>query len=251
MRYIELLPPEKRPVAGSEGAAYRRQQMARQLPEHDQDPSKCHELSPAEVKQMQQYVRKYKDEALGVGDVLLPEEMAMVQAGGKGGDGVGAGGIPAAGGTAFGPGGGSPAAAAAGAGGGVGGAGYNPAVGVAGAGSVPGVAAPGARAGVGGAGSLSGSGIGLSAGYGPAGGAMGTAATAGAMTIPGAQQAGIPQQNFVRSFHLSFIYLSIMSHLSVSHCHCPDHVVYTSIQAKVNGLKYYPSDKIIFYNSVG
>uniref|UniRef100_H3C3D7 Testin n=1 Tax=Tetraodon nigroviridis TaxID=99883 RepID=H3C3D7_TETNG len=79
VRYIELLPPEKRPVAGTEGAVYRRQQMARQLPEHDQDPSKCHELSPAEVKKMQQFVRKYKEEALGVGDVLLPEEMALVQ----------------------------------------------------------------------------------------------------------------------------------------------------------------------------
>uniref|UniRef100_A0A4W6C349 Testin n=1 Tax=Lates calcarifer TaxID=8187 RepID=A0A4W6C349_LATCA len=88
VRYIELLPPEKRPVAGTEGAAYRRQQMARQLPEHDQDPSKCHELSPAEVKQMEQFVRKYKDEALGVGDVLLPEEMALVQAGGQGGAGA-------------------------------------------------------------------------------------------------------------------------------------------------------------------
>ncbi|KAM8861203.1 testin [Synchiropus picturatus] len=87
VRYIQLLPPEKRPVAGSEGAVYRRQQMARQLPEHDQDPSKCHELSPAEVKQMQQYVRKYKDEALGIGDVLLPEEMAQVQAAAAGGPG--------------------------------------------------------------------------------------------------------------------------------------------------------------------
>ncbi|XP_077565156.1 testin-like [Stigmatopora nigra] len=80
VRYIELLPPEKRPVVGTEGAVYRRQQMARQLPEHDQDPAKCHELSPAEVKKMQQFVRKYKDEALGVGDVMLPEEMVMVQA---------------------------------------------------------------------------------------------------------------------------------------------------------------------------
>uniref|UniRef100_A0A3B4X3D0 Testin n=1 Tax=Seriola lalandi dorsalis TaxID=1841481 RepID=A0A3B4X3D0_SERLL len=101
VRYIELLPPEKRPVAGTEGAAYRRQQMARQLPEHDQDPSMCHELTPAEVKQMQQFVRKYKDEALGVGDVMLPEEMAAVQAGGQGGaGGVGAGGAPGAMGTA-------------------------------------------------------------------------------------------------------------------------------------------------------
>ncbi|XP_061679626.1 testin [Syngnathoides biaculeatus] len=99
VRYIELLPPEKRPVAGTEGAAYRRQQMARQLPEHDQDPAKCHELSPAEVKKMQQFVRKYKEEALGVGDVRLPEEMAQVQASaaaGQGGPG-GAGGTKAAG----------------------------------------------------------------------------------------------------------------------------------------------------------
>uniref|UniRef100_A0A3B3U5V7 Testin n=1 Tax=Poecilia latipinna TaxID=48699 RepID=A0A3B3U5V7_9TELE len=91
VRYIELLPPEKRPVAGTQGAAYRRHQMDRQLPEHDQDPSKCHELSPAEVKQMQQYVRKCKDEALGVGDVLLPEEMAQIQAGGAGAAAAGSG----------------------------------------------------------------------------------------------------------------------------------------------------------------
>ncbi|XP_077373364.1 testin [Festucalex cinctus] len=101
VRYIELLPPEKRPVAGTEGAAYRRQQMARQLPEHDQDPSKCHELSPAEVKKMQQFVRKYKDEALGVGDVRLPEEMALVQqaavTAGEGGPGAKAAGPGAVG----------------------------------------------------------------------------------------------------------------------------------------------------------
>lgn len=190
MRYIELLPPEKRPVAGTEGAVYRRQQMARQLPEHDQDPSKCHELSPAEVKQMQQYVRKYKDEALGVGDVMLPEDMALVQAGGKGGTGVGAGGAPGGIGAEFVPGAGTPVATAGagalgdGFGGGVGGAG--------GAGA-------GFRAGVGGAGPLSGPGVGPSAGFGPAGGAMGTTATAGAMSIPGAQQAGLPQQTFVSS----------------------------------------------------
>ncbi|XP_051917190.1 testin [Hippocampus zosterae] len=98
VRYIELLPPEKRPVAGTEGAAYRRQQMARQLPEHDQDPAKCHELSPAEVKKMQQFVRKYKDEALGVGDVRLPEEMVLLQAAETGqGEPGGAGGVKAVG----------------------------------------------------------------------------------------------------------------------------------------------------------
>ncbi|KAJ8261937.1 hypothetical protein GJAV_G00160200 [Gymnothorax javanicus] len=80
VRYIELLPVEKRPIAGSEGAAYRKKQMAKQLPEHDQDPSKCHELSPSEVKQMEQYVKKYKQDALGMGDLVLPEEMGQLQA---------------------------------------------------------------------------------------------------------------------------------------------------------------------------
>uniref|UniRef100_A0A1A7XFP5 Testin n=1 Tax=Iconisemion striatum TaxID=60296 RepID=A0A1A7XFP5_9TELE len=148
VRYIELLPPEKRPIAGSEGAVYRRKQMARQLPEHDQNPSKCHELSPAEVKQMEQYVRKYKDEALGVGDVLLPEEMAQVQAERQAGGGAPGAGVTAASGQGM-----------AGPGAGVrGGAGIGP-------------AGPGAFSG-------------------PTGGAMGTAAAAGAMS------AGLPLKKF-------------------------------------------------------
>ncbi|XP_023664693.1 testin [Paramormyrops kingsleyae] len=75
VRYIEMLPKEKQPVTGTEGAMYRKKQLAKQLPEHDQDPAKCHELSPGEVKQMQQYVKKYKEEALGVGDLTLPEDL--------------------------------------------------------------------------------------------------------------------------------------------------------------------------------
>lgn len=185
VRYIELLPPEKRPVAGTEGAAYRRQQMARQLPEHDQDPSKCHELSPAEVKKMEQYVRKYKDEALGIGDVMLPEDMALAQAGGKTGTGVGAGGAPGVGAPG----------ATAGAGAGPGGA----AAGLGGHG--PGSQVTGTRPG--GAGPVS-------AGFGPAGGATGTAATAGAMSVPGAQQAGLQQQSFVSTL-LLIIELSFRS----------------------------------------
>lgn len=62
-------------MAGSEGAQYRKKQLAKQLPAHDQDPAKCHELSPKEVKEMEQFVKKYKNEALGVGDVKLPCEM--------------------------------------------------------------------------------------------------------------------------------------------------------------------------------
>lgn len=72
---MQMLPKEKQPVAGSEGAQYRKKQLAKQLPAHDQDPSKCHELSPKEVKEMEQFVKKYKNEALGVGDVKLPRDM--------------------------------------------------------------------------------------------------------------------------------------------------------------------------------
>lgn len=72
---MELLPKEKQPVAGSEGAQYRKKQLVKQLPAHDQDPAKCHELSANEVKQMEQFVKKYKNEALGVGDVKLPDEL--------------------------------------------------------------------------------------------------------------------------------------------------------------------------------
>lgn len=72
---MELIPKEKQPVAGSEGAQYRKKQLAKQLPAHDQDPSKCHELSPNEVKQMEQFVKKYKNEVLGVGDIKLPKEV--------------------------------------------------------------------------------------------------------------------------------------------------------------------------------
>ncbi|XP_054588723.1 testin isoform X2 [Nothobranchius furzeri] len=159
VRYIELLPPEKRPVAGSEGAVYRRKQMARQLPEHDQDPSKCHELSPAEVKQMEQYVRKYKDEALGVGDVLLPEDMAQVQAGRQAGSG--------AGGAGNATGGGAPGAA-----------------------SGQGMASLGAGVRGGAGNEPAGLGAGAGTFSGPAGGAVGTAAAAGAMS------AGLPLKNF-------------------------------------------------------
>ncbi|XP_064417113.1 testin [Latimeria chalumnae] len=82
-RYMEMIPKEKQPVAGSEGSQYRKKQLAKQLPAHDQDPSICHELSPNEVKQMEQFVKKYKNEALGVGDIKLPNEIEM-EAKGKG-----------------------------------------------------------------------------------------------------------------------------------------------------------------------
>uniref|UniRef100_UPI00358E6B5C testin n=1 Tax=Myxine glutinosa TaxID=7769 RepID=UPI00358E6B5C len=68
-RYMELLPSNKRPTPGTDGAHYRRRQLARQLPAHDEDPSHCHELSPAEVKRMESFVTEYKAKALGIASV--------------------------------------------------------------------------------------------------------------------------------------------------------------------------------------
>uniref|UniRef100_A0AAY5KTR1 LIM and cysteine-rich domains 1 n=1 Tax=Esox lucius TaxID=8010 RepID=A0AAY5KTR1_ESOLU len=75
MLYMELLPEEKRPVAGTEGATYRRRQLMRQLPAHDLDPSQCHGPLPEDQLQtMAAFVKLCKEEALGVGEVALPGE---------------------------------------------------------------------------------------------------------------------------------------------------------------------------------
>ncbi|NXB51972.1 LMCD1 protein, partial [Leucopsar rothschildi] len=72
MQYMELVPPELQPVAGTEGAWHRRRRLARQLPLHDQDPAQCRGLGEGEQPLMEEFVRKYKAEALGVGEVALP-----------------------------------------------------------------------------------------------------------------------------------------------------------------------------------
>ncbi|XP_010001678.1 PREDICTED: LIM and cysteine-rich domains protein 1 [Chaetura pelagica] len=72
MQYMELIPKEMQPVAGTEGARYRRRQLLRQLPLYDQDPSQCRGLAEGELQLMEDFVKKYKAEALGVGEVALP-----------------------------------------------------------------------------------------------------------------------------------------------------------------------------------
>ncbi|NXC22521.1 LMCD1 protein, partial [Corythaeola cristata] len=72
MQYMELIPKEMQPVAGTDGAYYRRRQLLRQLPLYDQDPSQCRGLAEGELKLMEEFVKKYKAEALGVGEVALP-----------------------------------------------------------------------------------------------------------------------------------------------------------------------------------
>lgn len=69
---MELIPKEKQPVTGTEGALYRRRQLMHQLPIYDQDPSRCRGLVENELKAMEEFVKQYKSEALGVGEVALP-----------------------------------------------------------------------------------------------------------------------------------------------------------------------------------
>ena len=67
--YLDSLPDDKKPIAGTEGAQYRKKQLMRQLPAHDQEPSECHDLTPQETEEMKLFVKKYKEKALGVANV--------------------------------------------------------------------------------------------------------------------------------------------------------------------------------------
>lgn len=69
---MELIPKELQPVAGTDGAFHRRRRLTRQLPLYDQDPAQCRGLAEGEQKLMEEFVKKYKAEALGVGEVALP-----------------------------------------------------------------------------------------------------------------------------------------------------------------------------------
>uniref|UniRef100_A0ACB8EGS6 LIM and cysteine-rich domains protein 1 n=1 Tax=Sphaerodactylus townsendi TaxID=933632 RepID=A0ACB8EGS6_9SAUR len=80
---MELISKEMQPVAGTEGAYYRRRRMMRQLPIYDQDPSHCCGLSENEVKLMEDFVKQYKSEALGVGEVALPGQGGATKDEGK------------------------------------------------------------------------------------------------------------------------------------------------------------------------
>ncbi|XP_019123794.2 LIM and cysteine-rich domains protein 1 isoform X1 [Larimichthys crocea] len=75
MQYMELIPESQRPVSGTEGASERRRQLFSQLPVYDQDPMKCQSLtSEEEITSMLLFVKQYKQEVLGVGEVALPGE---------------------------------------------------------------------------------------------------------------------------------------------------------------------------------
>ncbi|XP_075039845.1 LIM and cysteine-rich domains protein 1 [Mixophyes fleayi] len=72
MRYMELIPKKMRPIAGTEGAHYRRLQLVRQLPAYDHDPEQCQGLSGGEKPVMEAFVKQYKESAMGVAEVALP-----------------------------------------------------------------------------------------------------------------------------------------------------------------------------------
>ncbi|XP_061543122.1 LIM and cysteine-rich domains protein 1 isoform X2 [Phycodurus eques] len=72
-QYMELIPESQRPVSGTGGAALRRRRLLGQLPAYDQDPVTCQSLAnDDEVSAMLLFVKRYKMEALGVGEVALP-----------------------------------------------------------------------------------------------------------------------------------------------------------------------------------
>ncbi|KFQ30539.1 LIM and cysteine-rich domains protein 1, partial [Mesitornis unicolor] len=67
MQYMELIPKEMQPVAGTDGACYRRRPAGRQGPRPHRRG-----LAEGELTLMEDFVKKYKAEALGVGEVALP-----------------------------------------------------------------------------------------------------------------------------------------------------------------------------------
>ncbi|XP_023557956.1 LIM and cysteine-rich domains protein 1 isoform X2 [Octodon degus] len=83
LQYMELIPKERQPVTGTEGAYYRRHQLMHQLPIYDQDPSRCRGLLENELKAMEEFVKQYKSEALGVGEVALPGQGGLPKEEGK------------------------------------------------------------------------------------------------------------------------------------------------------------------------
>ena len=66
---MEMIPIENQPVEGTEGAQRRAQQMQKQLPDHDQQPELCQQLNTEEAEKMLDFVKDYKEKAVGIGQV--------------------------------------------------------------------------------------------------------------------------------------------------------------------------------------
>lgn len=65
--YMQLLPSDKLPISGSDGALYRRQQLEKQVPLHDFNANVCHNLTAEEANAMSSYLENLKENAVGQG----------------------------------------------------------------------------------------------------------------------------------------------------------------------------------------
>ncbi|XP_061394387.1 uncharacterized protein LOC133329946 [Musca vetustissima] len=74
--YLEKLGSKNVPVAGSEAAAKRKQQLEFQVPPHDLDAEFCDNLTEAESNQLQQYVQKIRENCVGQGSVVRVGNLA-------------------------------------------------------------------------------------------------------------------------------------------------------------------------------
>jgi len=63
------IPESQRPISGTEGAQRRREQLERQVPPHDLDPTKCHSLTDEEIASLENYRQHLKEGVVGQGRV--------------------------------------------------------------------------------------------------------------------------------------------------------------------------------------
>ncbi|XP_017110188.2 uncharacterized protein Tes [Drosophila bipectinata] len=68
--YMEKLGTAQIPVAGSDAALKRKQQLELQVPPHDLDATLCDGLSETEARQLQQYVQRLREQCVGQGVVV-------------------------------------------------------------------------------------------------------------------------------------------------------------------------------------
>lgn len=84
-RYMERLPVEKRPIAGTDAAKNRKKLLENQFPIYDMDEeSRSHNLPQEDLQSFQEYVERIKTQVAGQGLVqeiqaVLPEHAQMLQ----------------------------------------------------------------------------------------------------------------------------------------------------------------------------
>ena len=66
---MEMIPMENQPIEGTSGAQHRNRQIQKQLPDHDQQPELCQQLNTEEAEKMADFVKDYKEKAVGIGQV--------------------------------------------------------------------------------------------------------------------------------------------------------------------------------------